>query len=355
MLSDQLNTTLTPVMEEFLGVNASMLSYQRLNNIKDEVKELRPEVQLLNPQEGARRLQPLEDDVSNHQRMAISLNIEYKMSILEELKEDTGKLQGRAQSAVDDMNKVGDEIGEVTRDMREIVDGLASGLSPQQIELSVETGRQWLEEIKLFNFDEERRVSIQEQQASRDLREKVRAFSDPVKQFQEKVSEVQKDIGDVDNRLLDLEVNLEKTEAMIKTASSLNFRNSDPPASFKSGRIATLDDNAKSSNDLGSSLVFEADKFLRSSRDSYGRLAGEGDNMQSKKDDFNRQISDQLNAVIQGRVPIDSLKFSVDTYSAGQKNVVKGCVSSCFIHATFHHVVWSALYTNTFPHVGLLD
>ena len=77
-------------------------------------------------------IQPLENEVSDHQRQAISLNIEYKMSILEELKEDTGKLQGRAQSAVDDMNKVGDEIGEVTGDMREIVDGLASGLSPQQ-------------------------------------------------------------------------------------------------------------------------------------------------------------------------------------------------------------------------------
>ena len=244
-------------------------------------------------------LQPLENAVSDHQRQAISLNIEYKMSILEELKEDTTKLQGRAQSAVDDMNKVGDEIGEVTGDMREIVDGLASGLSPQQIELSVETGRQWLEEIKQYNFDEERRVSLEEQQAARDLREKVREFSDPVKKFQEKVSDVQKDIGDVDNRLQDLEDNLEKTEGMIRTASSLNFRNSDPPASFKTGRIATLDDNAKSSNDLGSSLVFEADKFLRSARDSYGRLTGERDNMQAKKEDFNRQISDQLNAVIQ--------------------------------------------------------
>ena len=82
-------------------------------------------------------LQPLENAVSDHQRQAISLNIEYKMSILEELKEDTTKLQGRAQSAVDDMNKVGDEIGEVTGDMREIVDGLASGLSPQQGDNSV--------------------------------------------------------------------------------------------------------------------------------------------------------------------------------------------------------------------------
>ena len=87
---------------------------------------------------------------------------------------------------------------------------------------------------------------------------------------------------------------------MIRTASSLNFRNSDPPASFKAGRIATLDDNAKSSNDLGSSLVFEADKFLRAAGDAYGRLAGERDGMQARQDDFNGRISDQLNAVIQG-------------------------------------------------------
>ena len=48
-------------MEEFLGVNASYLAYQRLNNIKNERAELQPEIQLLNPQEGAKRLQPLED------------------------------------------------------------------------------------------------------------------------------------------------------------------------------------------------------------------------------------------------------------------------------------------------------
>ena len=43
-------------MEEFLGVNASYLAYQRLNNIKNERAELQPEIQLLNPQEGAKRL-----------------------------------------------------------------------------------------------------------------------------------------------------------------------------------------------------------------------------------------------------------------------------------------------------------
>ena len=92
----------------------------------------------------------------------------------------------------------------------------------------------------------------------------------------------------------------DRIQAKLKPKRFLLNRAPDPPASFKTGRIATLDDNAKSSNDLGSSLVFEADKFLRSARDSYGRLAGEGDSMQARKDDFNAQISDQLNAVIQG-------------------------------------------------------
>ena len=113
------------------------------------------------------------------------------------------------------------------RDSKHVFEFFTTALNNnQQIELSVETGRQWLEEIKQYNFDEERRVSLEEQQAARDLREKVREFSDPVKKFQEKVSDVQKDIGDVDNRLQDLEDNLEKTEGMIRTASSLNFRNS---------------------------------------------------------------------------------------------------------------------------------
>ena len=51
--------------------------------------------------------------MSEHKSKAISLNIEYKMSILEELKEDTSKLQARAQGAVDDMNKVGDHTSSV--------------------------------------------------------------------------------------------------------------------------------------------------------------------------------------------------------------------------------------------------
>ena len=35
----------------------------------------------------------------------------------------------------------------------------------------METGRQWLEEIKQYNFDEERRVSLEEQQAAREMRD----------------------------------------------------------------------------------------------------------------------------------------------------------------------------------------
>ena len=87
---------------------------------------------------------------------------------------------------------------------------------------------------------------------------------------------------------------------MIGTARDLNFRNRDPRAGFKIASINTKEDTAKSSNDMGSSLVVEADKFLEAARDSYGRLAGERDGMQARKEDFNQRIGDQVNDRVQG-------------------------------------------------------
>ena len=104
--------------------------------------------------------------------------------------------------------QVGDEIGEVTQDMRVVVSGLASGLSPTEIQLSVDQGAQLLEEIKQYNFDEERRVSLEEQAAARALRERVKEFADPVTRFEERVSGVNATVKALDDRLLDLEDNL---------------------------------------------------------------------------------------------------------------------------------------------------
>jgi len=40
--------------------------------------------------------------------------------------------------------------------MQDIADGLGSGVTPKQIETSVELGRQWLNEMKSYNFSEDR-------------------------------------------------------------------------------------------------------------------------------------------------------------------------------------------------------
>ncbi len=298
-MTDSLNRTLTPVMNEFEGVNSSYLAFQRLNYIQAEMTRLLPEVQLLNPQEGSRRLEPLENQVAEQQRLAKSLNIEYKKSIMDGLKVDAQKLQEKGQDSVDDMNRAGAEMDTVIRDMREIVDGLGSGVSPEQIEASVEFGRQWLEEIKQYNFSRERAIALEKANAARMLQETVSEFAEPVETFQERVSNTGETIVSLEERLQDLEDNSEEAAKMVRHASALNFRNSDPPASTKANRITGNFDYAETNNDMASSLVKEANEFLATSRDAYGRLSDSKYTMSDTIADNNQMLNDQMNAIIQ--------------------------------------------------------
>jgi hypothetical protein len=88
----------------------------------------------------------------------------------------------------------------------------------------------------------------------------------------------------------------------VRIASSLNFRNSEPPASFKTLRISSLIDSAESNNDMGSSLVNEADEFLKSSTGAYDKLNDQRDSMESTMANANQDLSDELNAIIQNDV-----------------------------------------------------
>jgi len=63
-ITASLNASLSPIMIEFKGVEASFFAYKRLQYIEKEIERLAPEITLLNPQEGARRLGPLESQVS---------------------------------------------------------------------------------------------------------------------------------------------------------------------------------------------------------------------------------------------------------------------------------------------------
>ena len=56
--------------------------------------------------------------------------------------------------------QVGDEINQVTTDMRVISDGLGSGVTPEQLQTSVEMGKRWLEQIKQYDFSRERNNAV---------------------------------------------------------------------------------------------------------------------------------------------------------------------------------------------------
>ncbi len=104
--TDKLNETLAPIVEEFRGVEADFFAFRRLSYIEDDVERLQPEIELLNPQEGSRRLEPLEEQAADLQKTAKSLNIGYKMSVMGELKQEAQELQEKGNKAVQDMSIV---------------------------------------------------------------------------------------------------------------------------------------------------------------------------------------------------------------------------------------------------------
>ena len=106
------------------------------------------------------------------------------------------------------------EINQITNEMREIADGLGSGVTPEQLEASVELGKQWLAEIEAKDFNDERQTAIEKQQAANELVRTVKDFASPVENFKMNVTEVEGAVKTLDSRLTDLDNN--GNEAMEK-------------------------------------------------------------------------------------------------------------------------------------------
>lgn len=79
----------------------------------------------------------------------------------------------------------------------------------------------------------------------------------------------------------------------------MNFRNSEPPANFKTARISALTDGTETNNLMGSDLVSEASAFLKEANNSFDSLAEMNGNMDSYNGDFDDTI--QKNQVIRQR------------------------------------------------------
>lgn len=207
--------------------------------------------------------------------------------------------------------------------MREIADGLGSGVTPEQLETSVKLGKQWLEQIREHDFSEERNMAIQKQMLANEMEATAKAlFQDPVAALRSNASDVEQDISALIENMEDLRRNAENATIMvrkwfshnegtktswrwkplhfqIREASALNFRNSDPPASFKSARIASLLETTENSNKVGLDLVTEADVILGAAKTAFEQLASKGSNMGEYIDEFNRQIENNQEALNQ--------------------------------------------------------
>lgn len=258
--------------------------------IEGEVDRLQPEIELLNPAEGLRRLQPLEKQVEEKERQAKSLNVEYKMSKMKEMSEEAKEMQTRGRKAVEDMNKVGREMARVTSDMREISDGLGSGVTPEQIETSVALGRQWLEEIKMQDFSEERDAAIDARRLSNELVDGVKDFSSPVESFKANVTAVNDVIVDLKFKFEDLKNHSMATMDKIREANAMNFRNSDPPARYRTIQINAMIRQTEANNKMGGQLVNEADELLNEAADAYRLLEDVKDQLTGESEGFNAQL-----------------------------------------------------------------
>uniref|UniRef100_A0A0K2UE20 Laminin subunit alphalike [Acyrthosiphon pisum] n=1 Tax=Lepeophtheirus salmonis TaxID=72036 RepID=A0A0K2UE20_LEPSM len=266
--TESLNSSLAPTMKEFLGVESSFFAYKKLNYIQDEMLRLQPEIELLNPAEGSRRLEPLEKTLSDHESMAKSLNIDYKESIMNNLKEEANELEKLALNSGELIDNTRIDIDTVTMDMQKIAEGLGSGVTPEQLESAVLIAMQWVDSMKLLNFSNERQMAIEEQIVARDLVKEVNNFIAPLKQLKMDVNATKSSIQNLWYKLEDLKNNSINASDKLKKAEQLNFRNSDPPASNKRLTILKLEENAKSMNEMGSDLIKESDLFLAKARDN---------------------------------------------------------------------------------------
>jgi len=88
---------------------------------------------------------------------------------MKEKKEEARQLQERGRQAVKDMNKVREDVDAAIEEMRVVADGLGSGVTPEQLNSSIELGERWLEDIRARDFSAQRTAAVERRKESVDL------------------------------------------------------------------------------------------------------------------------------------------------------------------------------------------
>ena len=278
-------------MNEYMGVTSAFLAKRKLENIEDEVETLGTEIQLLVPQEGERRLQPLENQLIQIQQRVKSLNVDYKLNVMAELDEGAKNLGQKASDTLADMSKVKSSIEKITKEMEQIADGLGSGVTPDQIKTAIDLGNEWLDEMKLNDFSADREAANKAKKIAQELVLKVKDFAKPVEDFKGNVGIEEERVKELDMKLDDLQINTENAKEMLNLARSLNFKNGNERLQEKNNEIRAKSSASEGNIQLGKDLNNEANDNLNQAQDAFVTVNNESQDMERKFQELDDKVN----------------------------------------------------------------
>ena len=282
---------LGPILNEFMKNEASFYANQRLNYLRDQVERLKPEIALLDPSVGNRKMQPLEQSMDQLTRDSKSLNIMYKLERMTDLADNAEGLETDGSNAIHEMGLTQVKVQEVIEDVMEISEVLGSGVDPELLKISIETAQQYLEEMKVHDFSDTRSKAEDELQAARGIMANVKDVSAPVDKFKEMVTDTKERLGVLEEKIDDIENQTATANQFTREANQINFRNAAPQASQKVNRIADIKEAVKASQQLSEDLVKQSGDMLYDAKDTYTKMNDKNEQLQAQKEMFINRLT----------------------------------------------------------------
>ena len=236
-----------------------------------------PEIALLDPAEGNKRMRPLETETERLVRESKSLNIQYKLERMRDLAGKAEDLQTDGNNAVHEMGQAGIRVLEVIKAVTAIHSVLGSGVDPQLLRVSIETAEHLLAEMEKHDFAATRAEAESEQQEARAVMDAVTEQAAPVDKFKENVQETEGRLETLEVKIADIQLQTATADSLTREASNINFRNKAPQASQKIDRIQDIQEATRASQALGEELVVKAEQFADQANEFYTGLSIQAD------------------------------------------------------------------------------
>lgn len=326
--AETMENDLAPAMADFSGVNSSYFTFRRLDYIEKEVNRLRPRIELLDPQKSLKRITPLEDQISAQQKNVKGLNVDFKLSLMEKLKNQTKELEESGRNAQQEMNTVQMKIQKITDEMKTIADGLGGSVNQNQIDAFVAAAEQYLGEIVSRNFSDDRSQCREKYELSKEFLQKAKDFSAPGDDLYKSVEETARQLDEMGERLDDLKMNAEKAKSLSEMASQLNFKNSASRATFIVDQIESFSRDAVENNWKGTGMMNKAKTFKDEAKFAFDLLDSENQEMSTMmgkmREEINKgqeQLGESVTLTENARLHANNLKDKADELKDILENV----------------------------------